>query len=762
MKKALIMTLCFTLVAIMVVGGTLAYLTTTPATLGNVVTVGDIDILLDEEVGVEGAGSVVENDNGATYSGIMPGDKLQKEVTVTNRGSNPAYVRVDVKLNNALAINKAIDESYEKAGYTAEQIQAIYDYVFAGWGINYNPRPGVYGSDARGVIDGTFGLPENVLHVDFSKTITGSTLIGAGNWFVAGKEKAGQYWVDNQTAYDGYYTKNMKDYEIFYAYYIYLEAGESTTLFNGLNVPAEFDKAQLAMFENLKIDVTATAIQADNISTLATPGTEEYAKAAFAILAGDVTDKAAYVSSTEALVEALENADEGSVLNIVLTADVEYVTDGHHNENDITKASAVIIDGVGKYTITATGAGVTPIGDDAASLTLKNLTVADKSASYDESAWELSYLEMGGTDLTCYNVTFADPIMVESDDATFTNCTFTGYDDTTNGIKMYGAWMYNGDATFTGCTFNGTRGLKICDMYAGEVGTVVVDNCTFNNLTQKPGVAIDDEDDLNMNITIKNSTFINCQPYETDDTVPTVENNIVSKAINAANNTKFDEAIKSGADTIILGDGNYIVPDSAQGKTLKIIGNGNTVIATQDDGSYEGCDYSLDGSTVTFENVTINTDSHTYTGYARCKGTYNNCTINGTFTLYDDSEFNNCTFNVSGDVYNIWTWGATTATFNGCTFNSDGKAMLLYGTVNTTLTLNDCVFNDNGGLTELKAAVEIGNDYGKSYTLIVNNTVVNGYEINDKGINTDTTLWGNKNSMGTDKLNVIVDGVDVY
>ena len=42
---------------------------------------------------------------------------------------------------------------------------------------------------------------------------------------------------------------------------------------------------------------------------------------------------------------------------------------------------------------------------------------------------------------------------------------------------------------------------------------------------------------------------------------------------------------------------------------------------------------------------------------------------------------------------------------------------------------------------------------------IVNKTVVNGYEINDEGIRTGTTLWGNKNSMSTDKLNVVVDGV---
>ncbi|MBQ7821790.1 MAG: hypothetical protein IJ391_05860, partial [Clostridia bacterium] len=95
-------------------------------------------------------------------------------------------------------------------------------------------------------------------------------------------------------------------------------------------------------------------------------------------------------------------------------------------------------------------------------------------------------------------------------------------------------------------------------------------------------------------------------------------------------------------------------------------------------------------------------------------------------------------------------------------FISDGKALLLYGTENTNLTLNNCVFKDKGGLTDLKAAIEIGNDYGKSYTLVVNNTTVHGYEINDKGISTGTTLWANKNSMDTNNLNVIVDGVDVY
>ena len=238
----------------------------------------------------------------------------------------------------------------------------------------------------------------------------------------------------------------------------------------------------------------------------------------------------------------------------------------------------------------------------------------------------------------------------------------------------------------------------------------------------------------------------------------------------ASSNEDITNAISAGVTTISLTPGTYIIPDDAKGKTLTFIGTGNpedTKIATQDDGSYEGCDYSLDGATVTFENITINTDSHTYTGYARCKGTYKNCVINGTYTLYGDSKFENCTFNVSGDVYNIWTWGAQNAEFDSCTFNSDGKALLLYqeGTNTINLTVNRCIFNDNGGLTAKKAAIEIGDaPYGKTptYNVTVSGTTVNGYEINDEGINTGTTLWGNKNSMPADRLNVTVDGVNVY
>ena len=223
-------------------------------------------------------------------------------------------------------------------------------------------------------------------------------------------------------------------------------------------------------------------------------------------------------------------------------------------------------------------------------------------------------------------------------------------------------------------------------------------------------------------------------------------------------------AVQAGATNILLADGEYDV-DGCGGKTLTISGTHKAIINVVGTGAGEGngqIDYGFDGSVVTFNGVTIKTNGQTYAGYARMSATYNGCIIENTYCLYQSSTFNACTFNVSGDAYNLWTWGAEKVDINGCTFNSDGKAVLLYGTANTKLTVSATTFNDNGGLDDLKAAIEIGNDYGKSYELIATKVTVNGYEINDKGINTGSTLWGNKNSMGQDKLNVVVDGVDVY
>lgn len=237
-------------------------------------------------------------------------------------------------------------------------------------------------------------------------------------------------------------------------------------------------------------------------------------------------------------------------------------------------------------------------------------------------------------------------------------------------------------------------------------------------------------------------------------------------AVISSNEELAAAAIADNA-TIYLTKGEYVIPASAKGKTVTFIGTGKPedvkVAVTKVGEGGENCDFGLDGSNATFERITITTNSSTYIGYARCNGTYKNCIIDGTYTLYGESTFENCVFNVSGDVYNIWTWGADEIEFTGCTFNSDGKAILLYreagGTVNLTVT--DCTFNDSGELDSKKAAIEIGDSpYEKpTYNVTVSNTLVNGYE---EGENTGSTLWGNKNSMPDERLNVTVDGDVVY
>jgi len=259
LKKKVLMLTSVVLVLGLASLGIMAYLTDQES-VKNVFTVGNIDITLDEEVDVIGEGDVVETNDGASYSGVMPGDKLQKEVTVKNTGNNDAYVRVIVNINNALAINNAIDEYYEAKGYTEEQIQDIYDEVFDGWGLNHTKKFDGYNDNVRLTI---VDPKAPISHVDTTKTIVDYSLNSVKNWFMNDGEEDGFQPGLNK----GYYSEDMGQYEYCWAYYMYLKPGEEATLFDGLNVPRYFDAEQLAMFEGLVIDVKAEAIQAANIGT---------------------------------------------------------------------------------------------------------------------------------------------------------------------------------------------------------------------------------------------------------------------------------------------------------------------------------------------------------------------------------------------------------------------------------------------------------------------------------------------------------------
>ena len=216
-------------------------------------------------------------------------------------------------------------------------------------------------------------------------------------------------------------------------------------------------------------------------------------------------------------------------------------------------------------------------------------------------------------------------------------------------------------------------------------------------------------------------------------------------------------------------DGTYNLTDGiAKSKDVTFIGTKDTVIDVcqnldGESGVNAGVNYQ-DGATLVFKGVTIlGQVSGDYGGIVRAATTFEDCTIKGKLTLYGDTTFINCTFENQND-YSIWTWGAKNVTFEGCTFMTGGKAINLYGGADhpgaptTVLTVNNCTFNDSNNGAAGKAAIEVGNDYGATYILTVNNVTVNGFAVNTEGEDTGSRIWANKKSMDAAHLTVTIDG----
>ncbi|MBR2477713.1 MAG: hypothetical protein IKB48_02530, partial [Bacteroidales bacterium] len=176
--------------------------------------------------------------------------------------------------------------------------------------------------------------------------------------------------------------------------------------------------------------------------------------------------------------------------------------------------------------------------------------------------------------------------------------------------------------------------------------------------------------------------------------------------------------------------GEYSMPSDAKGKSLTIngvVGQPDSVVINvvpAGQGEANGqLDYSLDGSTVTFNNLTIKTNSQLYAGYARLSGTYNNCVIQNTYNLgVGTSAFNGCTFNITNEYLRVG--GANSAVFDGCTFNTDGRAILVFqdGTsVEQTVLVKDCTFNATAAANTWNgihvAAVSYDGSVGGTYTV---------------------------------------------
>lgn len=208
---------------------------------------------------------------------------------------------------------------------------------------------------------------------------------------------------------------------------------------------------------------------------------------------------------------------------------------------------------------------------------------------------------------------------------------------------------------------------------------------------------------------------------------------------------KLEDAVRaaSSGDTIILGEGNYTLFEKnnnhakAGNKNLTFVGQGPdktawNIGAEVPNPEYYGTeyngDYSFDGAgTVTFKNMTLRSGNVDYLGFIRPDQTVvDHCIINGkTFYWgYKSAKFINTTFNAPSGDYAIWTYSSPTMEFDNCTFNATGKVINVYtdysaGQHDIKVNFNNCTVNSSTFFL-YKQALNINDSNMGSYKYIIN------------------------------------------
>lgn len=193
-------------------------------------------------------------------------------------------------------------------------------------------------------------------------------------------------------------------------------------------------------------------------------------------------------------------------------------------------------------------------------------------------------------------------------------------------------------------------------------------------------------------------------------------------------------------DTIILGEGEYELygnikesEEKLLGKKLTFVGQGAdktiwNIRYKYDNPSGEDCDYDLGGAEkITFEKMKLKCGTGNYHGFARINNTVvEDCVIDGkTFYWgYQSAEFINTTFNAPSGDYALWTYSSPTMTFDNCTFNATGKVINVYtdygaGKRDIKVNFNNCTVNSSTFFL-YKQALNINDSNMGSYKYIIN------------------------------------------
>lgn len=212
--------------------------------------------------------------------------------------------------------------------------------------------------------------------------------------------------------------------------------------------------------------------------------------------------------------------------------------------------------------------------------------------------------------------------------------------------------------------------------------------------------------------------------------------------------TSLVDAVRAAPNgaTITLGEGEYklykdISEGTLAGKKLTFVGKGAdktiwNIGYAIDQPKAEDCDYDLGGAEkITFEKMTLKCGTGDYHGFARINNTVvEDCVIDGkTFYWgYKSAEFINTTFNAPNGDYALWTYSSPTMTFDNCTFNATGKVINVYtdygaGKRDIKVNFNNCTVNSISSFFARKQALNINdsNMAGYRYIIHINNSTAN-------------------------------------
>lgn len=462
--------------------------------------------------------------------------------------------------------------------------------------------------------------------------------------------------------------------------------------------------------------------------------------------------KLVYAGGTAEHPEKLETvlekvgAEKNPIIKVATGSYVSWTTGASHGSTPLIDATntvteTITIEGEGKNSVLVVdGAGVGSLrAANGAKLIVKNMTIVDNSVSYAEDAWELTYLEFAGN-LEFNNVTFNSGIQLQTEgseaalNATFTNCTFI-----TNEESVYSVWVSDGTSTFSNCKFQGTRGLKMHEKYGSEIAEVIIDACEFGPLSKKPGVAIGDLN-ADTKVTIKNSSFIGCQPGDQNNYIYESDTDVTTFTLTLSNNSVEEDP----ANTVRIGtvaelkafkEAVNVSGNSYSGKTIKLTADidlkgeawepigqaGGNGVKTYFQGVFDGQGYTIKNMTIK-PNATYGEGANYATGFfgfvdagdAVIKNvTFDNATIEGHHWTAVVCGY------ISGTIQNCHVTNSSVVCSHANDDACGDKAAMIVGYTNeSTTSVKDC--------TAKNGTVKAGRDAGQIVGCNSANVTVSG------------------------------------